>query len=149
MNTIKLTVLGLSIFVGSLAFAQEQKSELTKEQRTEERMDKFSKELNLSEDQKVEIIELRKSTQEARLTLKSNETMDEGAKKSAMRTLHMENKAKMAKILTPEQSAKLKEMKAERRANYKQKYPNKEYKGHKKDVKQNHRVRTLEEAPMK
>lgn len=149
MKTISLAVVGLGIFIGSVAFAQEKKKEITKEQRMELRMEKLSKDLDLTEKQKVDIIELRKDSQEARLTLKNDESLDEAAKKSAMKTIQLDNRAKMAEILTVEQSEKLEEMKKERRENHKKKHPNGKHKGHKKDVKQNHRVRTLEEAPVK
>jgi Spy/CpxP family protein refolding chaperone len=135
MNKIKLGILGFGIFAGSVAFAQEEKTELAKEQRMEQRMDKLAKELNLTEVQKAEITKLRENAKESRQKLKNDERLDEASKKSAMQALRQENKDKMTEILTAEQMEKLQAMKVDRQAMKMEKHPKSTMKETKQDVK--------------
>lgn len=146
MKKIRIAVLGLVIFTGSAVFAQEQKkelkqtSEVDKEQRMEERMDKFAEELELTEKQKEQFIELRKTTYAERQKVKSDETLDEAGRKLAMKELRDEGEAKMAEILTEEQMLKFKAMQKEQHNMHKV-----EKRAVKKDPKM--QKKTLELAP--
>ncbi|HLW29460.1 MAG TPA: hypothetical protein VKX29_01275 [Brumimicrobium sp.] len=126
MKKIKLSILVLGILFSSVAFAQEQKSELTKEQRKEQRVDKLAEELELTEEQKEQYIELRQIAYLERQKIRSDEMLDEDAKKSAMKELRSGNKEKLSELLTEEQALKLQAMKKERRANYKQRHAGEE-----------------------
>lgn len=118
MNKIKLSVLSLGIFFASAAIAQDQKPQMTKEQRIEKRMDHLASELDLTVAQKEQITVLNKKSVESRRKIKSDDSLDEAAKKAAMKSIHQEKKAEMAKVLNDEQAAKLKALKAERKANH-------------------------------
>lgn len=150
MNKVKTAVLGLSLVVGSFAFSQEGKSELTKEQRMEERSDKQIEELGLSEDQRVQFMELRKSSMETKQKIKNDESLDHESKKVALKELHKESKAKMAEFLTEDQLAKLKDMKKERHENHKKSQHGKKHKGEHKEMKKVNKVpaQRLEKAPV-
>ncbi|WP_107038596.1 hypothetical protein [Brumimicrobium mesophilum] len=113
MNTLKLAIVGLGVLVGTAVFAQDDKERLTKEERMEKRMDKFSEELELTDQQKMEFIALHKEKKELHKKLKDDASLDEAAKKTAIKEFRKEQKAKMAEILTDEQELKLKEMKKE------------------------------------
>ncbi len=119
MNKLKLSILSFGILFASAAIAQDQKPQMTKEQRTEKHLDYLAEELDLTPTQKEQISLLNKKSAENRQKIKNDVTLDEAAKKTAMKTAHQEKKAEMAKILNDEQVAKLKEMKAERKANFK------------------------------
>ncbi len=134
MNKIKFAILGLSIFIGSVAFAQEEKTQLTKKERMEQRMAEEAKELGLSEDQKIQFFELRKSSFEERQKIKNNESLDQESKKTAMKALSVQHKERLAEILTEDQLQKLQAMKEERRENYKENRPGKNHRGKKKGM---------------
>ena len=147
MNKIKMTLLGLGIFVGSTVFAQEQKSELTKEQRMEHRMDKFAEALELTVVQKEQVIELHKTSYEERQKIKNDESLDEVATKAAMKELRLQNKEKMDEILTEEQAAKMQalkeERKEERRADCKKKCEGKDQNNKRKSAQPEPRKQVL------
>lgn len=119
MNKIKLSILSLGIFFASAAIAQDQKPQMTKEQRMEKRMDHLASELSLTEVQKEQITVLNKSTLEKSKKVRNDASLDEAAKKEAMKAVRVEKKAEMSKILSDEQALKLKTLKQERRANHK------------------------------
>jgi Spy/CpxP family protein refolding chaperone len=132
MNKIKLTVLSFGIILGSTVFAQDQKQAISKEQRQEMHMDKLATELTLTDVQKEQITVLRKNSMEARKKVKNDASLDEAGKKSAMKALQQQNKAKMAEILTEEQALKLKEIRQEKKEHKKGEGKKK---GAKKDAK--------------
>lgn len=132
MNKIKLTVLSFGILLGSTVFAQDQKQAISKEQRQEMHMDKLATELTLTDVQKEQITVLRKNSMEARKKVKNDASLDEAGKKSAMKALQQQNKAKMAEILTEEQALKLKEIRQEKKEHKKGEGKKK---GTKKDAK--------------
>lgn len=116
MNKIKLSILSFGIFFASAAIAQDQKPELTKDQRIEKRMDHLSQELELTPTQKDQLTALNKETVESREKVKNDPSLDEAGKKEALKALNKKKKAKMAEILTEEQAAKLKAMKADKKS---------------------------------
>lgn len=119
MNRFKLSLLGLGIFASTAVFSQENKSAITKEQRMENRMDKFAEDLALTDVQKEQIIELNKTSSAERQKVKSDESLSEETRKAAMKNIQLEKKTKVAKILTEEQFLKLKAMKETQKANHK------------------------------
>lgn len=137
MNKIKLSILSFGIFFASAAIAQDQKPQMTKEQRTEKHMDHLASELNLTETQKEQITVLNKTTREKSQSVRNDATMDEAAKKAAMKSVRQEKKAEMSKILSEEQALKMKAMHDERKAKHKKgdakKGANKECSSAKKD----------------
>ena len=116
MNKIKLSILSFGIFFASAAIAQDQKPEMNKEQRIEKRMDQLAQELELTPTQKDQMTALNKQTFESREKVKNDASLDEAGKKQALKLLNKTKKAKMAEILTEEQAAKLKAMKAEKKS---------------------------------
>ena len=119
MNKIKLSILSFGILFASAAIAQDQKQQMTKEQRMEKHLDRLASELDLNAAQKEQISVLNKTSYEKSKTVRNDANLDEAAKKAAMKSVHQEKKAEMTNILSEEQALKLKEMKAERRANHK------------------------------
>lgn|SRR5690554_1699426 len=124
MNKIKLSILGLAIFAGANVFAQEQKQELrkaseaTKEQRMENHVDKLAKELELTEKQKQQVLEIRQSSAVEMQKVRNNEELDDEAKRSEMKELREESKLKMAEVLTEEQMLKMHAMRKNHRKNH-------------------------------
>ena len=116
MNKIKLSILSFGILFASAAIAQDQKPEMNKEQRIEKRMDQLAQELELTPTQKDQMTALNKQTFESREKVKNDASLDEAGKKQALKLLNKTKKAKMAEILTEEQAAKLKAMKAEKKS---------------------------------
>ena len=116
MNKIKLSILSFGILFASAAIAQDQKPEMNKEQRIEKRMDQLAQELELTPTQKDQMTALNKQTFESREKVKNDASLDEAGKKQALKLLNKIKKAKMAEILTEEQAAKLKAMKAEKKS---------------------------------
>lgn len=116
MNKIKLSILSFGIFFASAAIAQDQKPELTKDQRIEKRMDHLAQELELTPTQKDQMTALNKQTFEGREKVKNDASLDEAEKKEALKALNKSKKAEMAKILSDEQAAKLKAMKADKKS---------------------------------
>lgn len=128
MKPIKLSVFMLGILLSTAGFAQEKKSETTKHNKMEMRSAIVAEKLDLSDDQRLKMAEMRKETQMERAKMKSDVTKDETAKKAAMKELREKNKEKMAEILTPEQSQKLAAMKAERKQNHSKRDANRDVK---------------------
>ena len=128
MKPIKLSVFMLGVLLSTAGFAQDKKTETTKQQRMELRSATVAEKLELTEDQQEKMVEMRKETQLQREKVKSDLTSDETSKKAAMRELRQDNREKMTEILTPEQSQKLAAMKAERKQNHSKKDANREYK---------------------
>ena len=116
MNKFKLSILSFGIFFASAAIAQDQKPQMSKEQRMEKQMDHLASELNLTETQKEQLTVLNKTSREKSQRVKSDATLDDAAKKAAMKSVHQEKKAEMNKILNEEQAAKMNLMRDERKA---------------------------------
>ena len=142
MNKIKLSILSLGIFFASEAIAQDQKPQMNKEQRMEKHMDQLALELELTAVQKEKMTVLHKESFESRQKVKNDASLDEAGKKAAMKSLKKEKKAEMAEILSDEQAAKLKAMKAERKANGKANHVKKDCHKGKKDCKMKERNST-------
>lgn len=119
MKKIKLSILSLGIFFASAAIAQDHKPQMNKEQRMEKHLDHLASELNLSAAQREQIVVLNKQSFEKSKTVRNDASLDEAAKKAAMKSVHQEKKAEMTKILSEEQALKLKKLRAEHRANRK------------------------------
>ncbi len=128
MKPIKLSVFMLGVLLSTAGFAQDKKSETTKEQRMEMRSATVAEKLDLTEEQQARMAEMRKETKMQRAKVQSDVTADETSKKAAMRELRHTNKEKMAEILTPEQSQKLAAMKADRKQNHSKKDAKRELK---------------------
>jgi Spy/CpxP family protein refolding chaperone len=119
MNKLKLSILSMGIFFASAAIAQEQKMQMSKEQRIEKHMDHLAVELKLSDVQKQQITDLNKSSREKSQIIKNDARLNEAAKKEATQAIRLEKKAEMNQILSEEQALKLKTLKKERKANHK------------------------------
>ena len=122
MKPIKLSVFMLGVLLSTAGFAQDKKTETTKEQRMEMRSEKVAEKLELTDVQQAKMAEMRKESQMQREKIKSDVTSDETSKKAAMREMRQNNKEKMTEILTPEQSQKLAAMKADRKQNHSKKH---------------------------
>lgn len=128
MKPIKLSVFMLGVLLSTAGFAQDKKSETSKEQRMEMRSATVAEKLELTEDQQLKMAEMRKETQMQREKVQRDVTSDEPSKKAAMRELRQNNKEKMTEILTPEQSQKLAAMKADRKQNHSKKHAKTDHK---------------------
>lgn len=140
MNKLKFVVLGLSLIIGSVGFSQQGKSSITKKQRMEEKTQKVAEELGLSQDQKVKFVELRQSFFEESQKLKSDNSLDQESKKTAMKTLRKEHKAKVSELLSEEQLQKFEEMKAEKREKHREGRSGKKHKGKHQGMKKENRA---------
>ena len=136
MTPIKLSVFMLGVLLSTAGFAQDKKTETSKEQRMEMRSATVAEKLDLTEVQQAKMAEMRKESQMQREKVKSDVTSDETSKKAAMKELHQNNKEKMTEILTPEQSQKLAAMKADRKQNHSKKHAKTEHKRKKMMEKQ-------------
>lgn len=111
MKTILLFLFGLGI-MNSFTFGQETKT-VQKNSETiplEMKNDHFGEGLNLSEDQKAKIEEVKKSAREERQKVLYDETMDEVESKIKIERLNKIENDNLWEILTPEQMKKHKEL---------------------------------------
>lgn len=69
------------------------------------------KSLNLSKQQKEQLKASHKATKQEMETIKNNSSLSEAQKKEKMKQLHKEKKEKLETILTPEQKARMKQIK--------------------------------------
>lgn len=109
MKIFKFALIACLVATGFTASAQENKK-ASKEAKTT-----AIEELNLTEKQRAEIDALKAATKEKVAALKADESLDEAARKEEIKALRTENKAAVDAILTDEQKAQLKEMKANRK----------------------------------
>lgn len=115
MKALKLSVVMLGMLVSTASFAQDKKTEISKEKKAEMRTAVMAEKLNLTEAQKEKMMVMRKETMDERIKIKNDVNSDEATKKAAMKELRDKNKARTEEILTPEQSAKFSAMKTEAR----------------------------------
>lgn len=72
---------------------------------------KMMNELNLSEEQKLKMKEMRMVNKEKKAAVLNNSSLSETQKREQLKSLHQENSGKFESILTDEQKAKMKTMK--------------------------------------
>ena len=128
MKPIKLSVFMLGVLLSTAGFAQDKKTETSKEQRMEMRSATVAEKLELTDVQQAKMAKMRKEPQIQREKIKSDVTSDETSKKAAMREMRQNNKEKMTEILTPEQSQKLAAMKADRKQNHSKRHAKTDHK---------------------
>ena len=116
-----------TIFMMSVATAQTERptEEKPKTERKSKKQDKMklAKELNLTKEQIAQMKENQKAMKEKREALKANDLITVKEMKEKKAALKKEQDENMSKILTPEQKAKMEELKKNKK------------KGHKKDKK--------------
>lgn len=118
----RIFVLLAITFMGQLVSAQEKEStpaELNKTKtekngfhKGKHKKDAMMKELNLSEDQKAKLKEMREANKSKRDAIKNDSKLTDEQKKEQMKALKEEQKKGMQGVLTDEQKSKMKEMKA-------------------------------------
>lgn len=119
---ILLAVAGLFFAVNSNAQTQR---EMPKHQRmTSDSVHHYKRQtmmqaLNLSVDQKAKMKALHEDLQQQRNAIQNDTTLSLDQKKEKMKELHKTQMQKMNLILTPEQQAKLKAFREQRRQNHK------------------------------
>lgn len=77
---------------------------------------KAMKELNLSEEQKAKMKEMRTANKEKRDAILNDSKLSEDQKKQQLKEFHKAQKDQMKDVLTDDQKAKMKELKAQRKA---------------------------------
>jgi Spy/CpxP family protein refolding chaperone len=103
-NLIRIGAVGLVMCLAIPAIAQDtRKDKVDAEQRLDARLDKLEKELDLSKEQKAQLKEIHKDTWEKKQALKTQ-----------MQANNQEKKERVKAVLTPEQYAKMKEIKKEK-----------------------------------
>jgi periplasmic protein CpxP/Spy len=118
----RIFVLLAITFMGQLVSAQEKESAPTDQNSTKtekngfhkgkHKKDAMMKELNLSEDQKAKLKEMREANKGKRDAIKNDSKLTDDQKKEKMKALKDEQKKNMQGVLTDEQKAKMKEMKS-------------------------------------
>ena len=87
---------------------------------------KMMQDLNLTADQKTQMKALHQEMQQQRNAIKNDSSLSADQKKEKMKELHKAQSEKMKTILTPDQQAKMKAFREQRKQNHK---------GHKMDNK--------------
>ncbi|GAB5419220.1 MAG: hypothetical protein Crog4KO_25650 [Crocinitomicaceae bacterium] len=115
MKIAKYTLIACLVATGFSATAQDdEKPQVRKEKKA-----KAMESLDLSDDQRAEIDALRTETREKLQAIKADEDMEQDAKKAEAKAIRKESREAMSAVLSDDQKAKLKEIKAERKAAYK------------------------------
>lgn len=104
-NILSLALFAMLLFSSSMSFAQE-------DEKTANKKKEMIEKLELSEEQQVQIEEITTFHKEKAKEIKANESLSDDEKKSQIKALRDENKAKVEEILTVEQRDQLKELKA-------------------------------------
>jgi periplasmic protein CpxP/Spy len=110
-------------FMSQLVFAQAKEATATEFNKTKKENNGFHKkgkhrkaemmkQLNLSEEQKAKLSEMKAVNKQKREAIKNNSSLTEDQKKEQLKALKGENKKSMQGMLTEEQKQKMKEMKA-------------------------------------
>lgn len=108
MKSLKFALLGCTVFVGAMTFAQE----TTEGKEHPGKHEAMLEQLKLTEDQKVKIDELQEAHRAEVKALKMDSTIAEADLKAKVKELRADQKEKISEILTEEQRAELKELKA-------------------------------------
>ncbi len=80
----------------------------------------MGKQLGLSKDQKTQLKPIRKAAKEQIKAVKADTTLSKSERKSRLKTIRADRKAKMNAVLTPDQQAKLAQIHADKRAQNRQ-----------------------------
>lgn len=108
------------VFMSQLAIAQESAATETKKATSERKMHhkggkhkkEMMKALNLNDEQKAKLKEMKTANKEKREAIKNNSSLTEAQKKAQMKALKTEQRNGMQSILSGEQKQKMKEMRA-------------------------------------
>ena len=117
MKTIKISIFVLGIFFSSLGFAQATDAKFSKKDANAERPAAMFEKLDLTDSQRKEIAKMREENKIERQKMRSDNSIDKNSKRASMQNMRAKNKEKMDEILSPQQSAKLAEMRADKRQN--------------------------------
>jgi len=107
-----------------MGFSQQQSTNDNKQQqgtarmrhhKGEHRHQKMMNALNLSEEQKSKMKEMRMANKEKKDAIINNSSLSESQKKEQLKTLRKENAGKFESVLTDEQKTKIKTMRAQRK----------------------------------
>ncbi len=110
-NTIMKKILVFTDLAMGLTFAtQAQSANPNKGEKREERK-KMMADLNMSDDQSKQFKEANEDFRVKAQKIRDNSAIDKVEKKKQLMALNQERKTKVEEILTPEQQAKMKEMK--------------------------------------
>ena len=113
-----LFVLMLAVSISSLSFAQQPTA--TPKKTTTTKTSK-AKQLGLTKDQQDKIKATNKEAKTKRAAIKGDKTLTDSQKKAQVKAVNKDHKDKLAKVYTPEQKAKMKDMKPQKKATTAQK----------------------------
>jgi Spy/CpxP family protein refolding chaperone len=103
---MKIRVLVLALLVGVTALAQPRRMT------PHERVDKLDKQLGLTSDQKAKVLDLFTKEEKEMQPPAAGTKVDREAMKAQINKMHHESQTELKAILTPEQYAKLEQMKS-------------------------------------
>lgn len=124
-------VLGAALAIGVPVFAQNaadsgqenpQAQTAPKGLHHGKRMQKLTKELNLTPDQQTKIKPIFQQARAQAKTIRQDTTLNQDQKKAKFKELHENTMAQLNGILTPEQQAQLKQLQEQRRAQWQQRH---------------------------
>jgi len=87
-------------------------------QKMNKRHDKMTQQLGLTTDQKTQMKALHEDMQQQRNAIRNDASLSADQKKEKMKELHMTQSEKMKTILTPDQQAKMKAFREQRKQNH-------------------------------
>lgn len=111
----RITILLLSTVLSLGLFGQESGD------KKDSRMEKLTERLDLSDEQVAEVELIFKEIKKEKTVIKQNELLTVEERKKQLKSLKLESEEKLSKVLSQEQMAEFKEMKAERQE-HKKKY---------------------------
>jgi Spy/CpxP family protein refolding chaperone len=110
------SILGVAMLFGSSLFAQDQptRDHARREFRGQrfDPMMRVAKALQLTDEQKTKMHELRQEQHKQRLALHEDTSLSREAKREKMQQMRQDHEAKFSEILTAEQQSKLKDLRA-------------------------------------
>jgi Spy/CpxP family protein refolding chaperone len=124
-------VLGAALAIGMPVFAQTAADSGQQNPRAQaapngyrhrHRMQKLTKELNLTPDQQTKIKPIFQQARAQAKTIHQDTTLNQDQKRAKMKELHENTMAQLNGILTPEQQTQLKQLQEQRRAQWQQRH---------------------------
>ncbi len=124
-------VLGAALAIGVPVFAQNAADSGQQNSTTQaapnghhhgERMQKLTKELNLTPDQQTKIKPIFQQARAQAKTIRQDTSLTQDQKRTKFKELHQTTMAQLNEILTPEQQTQLKQLQEQRRAQWQQRH---------------------------
>ncbi len=108
-----LFVLLVAVSTYTLSFAQQPQA--TPPKKTITTKTSKAKQLGLTKDQQDKIKATNKEAKDKKTAIKGDKTLSDSQKKAQVKAVNKDHKDKLAKVYTPEQKAKMKDMKAQKK----------------------------------